>query len=837
MPVRIEGKFFWADDKKLHAKGVTYGPFAPNGQGEYLPEPEPARRDLQQIAELGANVLRVYHVPPRWLLDAAHEQGLKVWIDIPWQSHRCFLDSEELMNEARKAVREAVEGTKGHAAVFAYSVANEISPEIVRWSGTKRVERFIDELIDVAKAIAPDCLCTFTSYPPTEFLVSRHADFIAFNVYLHNRVAFDGYLRRLQNLAETRPVVLAEFGIDSIREGEPRKCEILDWAVESSFAAGFAGTVLFSYTDDWFRGGCQIEDWGFGLTTRKRAPKDSYAAVQKRYRSAPYFELPNAPKVSVVVATYNGARTLEACLKSLRALNYPKYEVVVVDDGSTDDTADIVKRFPEIQYLHQTNQGLSVARNRGIDVASGEIVAFTDSDCRADPDWLYYLISDLQHAGEGFVGIGGHNFLPPEDSAVAAAVLASPGGPSHVMLTDKEAEHIPGCNMAFYKWALAEIHNFDPVFHAAGDDVDVCWRLQDRGYKLAFSPAGFVWHYRRSTVRAYLRQQAGYGEAEALLMQKHPERFNAFGGSLWKGRIYSTALAGVLLQKPIIYHGVFATGFFQCLYAPQPALPLMLCTSLIYHCCVTLPAIIATVYFPVLLPLAVAAIAAPVALATVAAIQARIPEEKQRFWSRPLIALMFFIQPVVRGWTRMKFRLRTSAATSKLPDYPLPANEVRNRAFWTQDGLDRCRFLSTLVARLQKHCQARVDHGWGEHDLEVSATAWNRVRLVTVTEDLAQQRRMYRCRLDGSWTARTRLLFVLTAAAVAVGIDMLAEANPWWWMLLLALPFLYWFVEDDKLQLQQHTMKAIEELASESRWVPVTERSHDKKAACPTANP
>ena len=62
--------------------------------------------------------------------------------------------------------------------------------------------------------------------------------------------------------------------------------------------------------------------------------------------------------------------------------------------------------------------------------------------------------------------------------------MASPGGPAHVMLTDRQAEHIPGCNMAFYKWALAQVGGFDPIYHRAGDDVDLCWRLQQAGFKL-----------------------------------------------------------------------------------------------------------------------------------------------------------------------------------------------------------------------------------------------------------------------------------------------------------------------------------------------------------------
>ena len=92
-----------------------------------------------------------------------------------------------------------------------------------------------------------------------------------------------------------------------------------------------------------------------------------------------------------------------------------------MDDGSTDKTPHIAKLFPSVRYLRQTNQGLSSARNSGIRAATGEVVAFTDDDCRADEDWLYYLVNDLERGD--FAGIGGHNFLPPEDSCVAAAVV------------------------------------------------------------------------------------------------------------------------------------------------------------------------------------------------------------------------------------------------------------------------------------------------------------------------------------------------------------------------------------------------------------------------------
>src|SRR5262249_27974176 len=156
---------------------------------------------------------------------------------------------------------------------------------------------------------------------------------------------FRSYLARLQMLADSKPLVLGEFGIDSLRESEPRKCEILAWQCEAIFRGGLAGAVVFSYTDDWWRGEQQIHDWEMGLTTRDRKPKDSFFVVQKAFRTAPYFPLVRYPKVSVVVASYNGDRTLNACLESLERLNYPNFEVILVDDGSTDTT-------PQIAFMH-----------------------------------------------------------------------------------------------------------------------------------------------------------------------------------------------------------------------------------------------------------------------------------------------------------------------------------------------------------------------------------------------------------------------------------------------------------------------------------------------------
>src|SRR3954470_2647966 len=265
--VRVDGKFFRLGEKKFYVKGVAYGPFALSADKDHFPSTAMAKADFQLIRELGANVVRTYYPPPRWFLDLANEYQLKILVDIPWGKNRCFLDSNKTKAAAREAVRHVVQERAGHPGIFAYGIVNEIASDIVRWSGAKAVENFLDELIAIAKQADPGCICTFCNYPPTEFLRPRTIDFLSFNVYLHHRKVYENYLYRLQMMAEKRPLLITEFGIDSLREGEEAKCEILSWQVETTFRAGLAGTVVFSFTDDWVVGGEPMSDWAMGMTT------------------------------------------------------------------------------------------------------------------------------------------------------------------------------------------------------------------------------------------------------------------------------------------------------------------------------------------------------------------------------------------------------------------------------------------------------------------------------------------------------------------------------------------------------------------------------------------
>lgn len=816
--VVVDGKFFRLGDKKFYVKGIAYGPFPPNAQGQHFAPPEQAAADLDQIRELGANVVRVYNVPPRWFLDLALDRELKVLVDIPWNKHLSF-DSAPRRAEARESVRNAVSACSRHPAVFAFSIAHEIPPDIIRWTGAKAAADFIDELVFEARRVDPECLCTYTNFPPTEFLRPRAVDFVTFNVYLHNEPAFRSYLARLQMMAETKPLVLGEFGIDSIREGEARKCEMLSWQIEDAFRGGLAGTIVFTFTDEWYKDGRIVEGWEMGLVSRDRRPKDSFHAVQKMFRAAPYYTLARYPKVSVVVASYNGARTLKLCLDSLQRLNYPDYEVILVDDGSMDTTPQIASAFPNVRYIrHQKNFGLSVARNTGIAAASGEIVAFTDSDCRADEDWLYYLVDALVNSE--FAGVGGPNLLPPDDARVAAAVMVSPGGPAHVMLTDREAEHIPGCNMAFYKQALNEIGGFDSVFTRAGDDVDVCWRLQQAGAKIGFNPSAFVWHYRRSTVRAYLHQQAGYGEAEAMLVRKHPENFNWLGGGAWQGRIYAPAKFGVELRAPVIYHGLFGSAGFQKIYASEPATTLMLCTTLEYHLFVTVPLWILTGIFHHLLPLAVASLLLPMAVCALAGAQAALPKKKTEWWSRPLVGLLFFLQPIVRGAAR--YRARLSQRPLKLAKHESldslafyhSKQSLDEVQYWALKRVDRLEYVAAILSALQERgWPCKSDAGWSEYDVEIYGSRWSYLLLTTVAEDHPEDRQLIRCRLRAVWSFQARVVFWTLLGLELLFIGFVGYRRLWPWLILLTLLVFAGFVKRERRTLQSLVTVFLDELA------------------------
>jgi glycosyltransferase involved in cell wall biosynthesis len=390
------------------------------------------------------------------------------------------------------------------------------------------------------------------------------------------------------------------------------------------------------------------------------------------------------PSITVVVCAYNEERTLAECLESLARCDYPALEVVVCDDGSTDGTAAIAQRFP-FRYLPLVHGGLSVARNAGLAAATGELVAYLDADAACHVEWPYHLA--LAFEAPTVLAAGGPNLPFAEAPLVERAVALSPGGPVEVLLSDDRAEHVPGCNMVFRRHALSAIGGFEEAYTAAGDDVDICWKLLELGGEIAFAPAAQVRHHRRRTVRSYLRQQRGYGRAECMLSGAHRHRFNRLGQARWSGVIYGGAPLFPRLLRPLVYHGQMGLAPFQPVIRRRAETATMWIGALLPLAVgLALLGIPLAVLSPWWLLLTGAAIALPAGYALGVAASLGVPRRETRPYAlRLLVGLLHALQPFVRLWGRIRAR-------------PLPALA---RAPDTWSG-DREAWLRSLARRLEQ---------------------------------------------------------------------------------------------------------------------------------------
>jgi hypothetical protein len=400
------------------------------------------------------------------------------------------------------------------------------------------------------------------------------------------------------------------------------------------------------------------------------------------------------------------------------------------------------------------------------------VFAYTDSDCMADVDWLYYLIGTL--VSDEYAGVGGPNVTPPAQNWVQACVAAAPGGPSHVLLTDTIAEHIPGCNMAFYRWAFENIGGFDAEYHKAGDDVDFCWRLQQAGCVIAFSPTAIVWHYRRFTLRAFLKQQDGYGEAESLLRFKHLIFFGPTGAAKWRGQIYGTPRFSWFIDRPVIYHGIFGDGFFQSIY-PTPQSDVAVYLGSVEWFALTIFLFGLGIFLPVLRIVPYLMFGGTLCVALSYMVRARVEPKFDTVHARLLVLFLAFAQPLVRGfsryftWLHFKRTPRNVIRTHEhLPAGANLAGSLGRRIFWSEEGRDRHHLLGAMFQLLEEEgWRYSTDTGWNEWDIQVYGNFWWSIALQTVTEYHGGAKCLTRVRLRTRFVTTT-VIFNLVALSLLI---------------------------------------------------------------------
>jgi hypothetical protein len=275
-----------------------------------------------------------------------------------------------------------------------------------------------------------------------------------------------------------------------------------------------------------------------------------------------------------------------------------------------------------------------------------------------------------------------------------------------------------GCNMAVEKRTLDEIGGFDPMFQTAGDDVDLSWRLTDRGDTLAYAPGAVVTHERRRTVRAYLAQQRGYGRAEALLFRKYPyratDRIYGFGAG-WKKLIGGSAR---------VYYGAFGRGLFQTIYPNTnigvlPELPLSF-----EWLAVAIFLLLAGVVNHTLLWFGAAAALVTVVTAFANAGSARFGRRKAGFPRRLVVAGLWIAGSVIRSYERFRARWLGAYRTDlhKIAGFWIkPKGELRLKIeAHSADALDQEKLLEAIRAVLiERGLAVGRGTGFADFDLEI----------------------------------------------------------------------------------------------------------------------
>lgn len=232
---------------------------------------------------------------------------------------------------------------------------------------------------------------------------------------------------------------------------------------------------------------------------------------------------PTRFKFSVIVPTFNAEAILTACLEALLDQSTPikDYEVIIVDDGSTDGTSKIAEQF-NVKSIHQSNRGPAAARNRGTYEAGGDIILFTDADCIPDRKWIQEMI--LPFEDPEVVGVKGA-YKTCQTSLAARFAQAEFEDRYDLLQPQASIDMIDTYSAAFRKNIFRKMGGFDENFPVANnEDTDFSYRLATAGHKLVFNRGAFVYHTHPDTLLKYLRVKFGRGYWRMVVYRKYPEK-------------------------------------------------------------------------------------------------------------------------------------------------------------------------------------------------------------------------------------------------------------------------------------------------------------------------
>lgn len=227
--------------------------------------------------------------------------------------------------------------------------------------------------------------------------------------------------------------------------------------------------------------------------------------------------------VSVIIPTFNGSARIANCIEALLPqLAGRDAEIVVVNDGSTDNTAEVVARYPAVRLLTQTNAGPAAARNRGAREAKGSIILFTDDDCVPMPDWLSSMVAAFDDPD--VVGAKGV-YRTRQQSLIARFVQIEYEDRYRWMAGFPTIDFVDTYSAGFRRQKFLEMDGYDISFPVAcAEDVELSYRMSARGWKMKFAPSAVVYHTHPDTLRSYLKKKYKFAFWRVLAVRKNPSK-------------------------------------------------------------------------------------------------------------------------------------------------------------------------------------------------------------------------------------------------------------------------------------------------------------------------
>lgn len=278
--------------------------------------------------------------------------------------------------------------------------------------------------------------------------------------------------------------------------------------------------------------------------------------VQRVWEKLPW---PECPAISIIVPVKDRRVELKRCLESLQRLDYPsdRLQIIVVDDGSSDNSAEVARQAGAVCISSGgVGRGPAAARNKGADMACGDVLAFLDSDCTASPGWLRELASPFLEPETAAVGglVRGYSTGTRLDRYEDAMSSLSLGKKEKWAGAGNDSFYLPSCNLLVRKEQFLALNGFDEKMRV-GEDVDLCYRLRDSGFRIGYVPFGEIFHAHRNRIASFMSRRFAYGTSEALLLEKHDARYKKMQMSAFSFVLYlllPTLFLAPMLAMPLI---------------------------------------------------------------------------------------------------------------------------------------------------------------------------------------------------------------------------------------------------------------------------------------------